>query len=151
MSKIVDVKALEVLDSRGNPTLEADVTLASGAMGRAAVPSGASTGTREALELRDGDEKRYLGKGVQKAVRNVTHHIAPELIGADVSNQVALDGLLIAPDGTIASGMVPKVEAFSYSIDSAACDGWVAVTNSNRIRQALNRDHMEYARGQKGS
>jgi enolase len=100
MSTISAITAREILDSRGNPTVEVDVFLDTGAAGRAAVPSGASTGEHEALELRDGDAKRYLGKGVQKAVRNVTHHIAPELIGADVSNQVALDGLLIALDGT---------------------------------------------------
>jgi enolase len=100
MSSISAISAREILDSRGNPTVEVDVFLDSGAAGRAAVPSGASTGEHEALELRDGDAKRYLGKGVQKAVRNVTHLIAPELVGADVSNQVALDRLLIALDGT---------------------------------------------------
>ncbi len=100
MSTITSVLAREILDSRGNPTIEVDVFLESGAAGRAAVPSGASTGEHEALELRDGDAKRYGGKGVQKAVRNVEVTIAPELEGADVANQVGIDRLLIALDGT---------------------------------------------------
>ena len=100
MSAITNIVAREILDSRGNPTLEVDVHLESGAAGRAAVPSGASTGKHEALELRDGDAKRYLGRGVLKAVRNVEVIIAPELDGADVTNQVAIDNLLVALDGT---------------------------------------------------
>lgn len=100
MSSITNISAREILDSRGNPTIEVDVFLESGAAGRAAVPSGASTGEHEALELRDGDAKRYGGKGVQKAVRNVETIIAPELEGADASNQVGIDRLLIALDGT---------------------------------------------------
>ncbi len=100
MSKINRVWAREILDSRGNPTIEAEVSTTSGAKGRAAVPSGASTGTREALELRDGDAKRYLGKGVQRAVENVRSVIAPALMGAEVSEQEALDRKLIALDGT---------------------------------------------------
>ena len=83
MSTIYDIKAREILDSRGNPTVEVDVTLAGGAMGRAAVPSGASTGQHEAIELRDGDKKRFLGKGVTKAVKNVTEKILPKLQGVD--------------------------------------------------------------------
>ena len=100
MSAITNIVAREILDSRGNPTLEVDVHLESGAAGRAAVPSGASTGKHEALELRDGDTKRYLGRGVLKAVRNVEVIIAPELDGADVTNQVAIDNRLVALDGT---------------------------------------------------
>jgi enolase len=100
MSSIEAIIAREILDSRGNPTVEVDVHLESGAAGRAAVPSGASTGEHEALELRDGDSKRYLGKGVQKAVKNVESIIAEELEGADASNQVAIDRRLIALDGT---------------------------------------------------
>jgi enolase len=100
MSTIEAILAREILDSRGNPTVEVDVHLESGAAGRAAVPSGASTGEHEALELRDGDSKRYLGKGVQKAVKNVESIIAEELEGADASNQVAIDRRLIALDGT---------------------------------------------------
>lgn len=100
MTEIVEVKAREILDSRGNPTVEADVVLACGAVGRAAVPSGASTGTREALELRDKDEKRYLGKGVTKAVENIRNIIAPHVTGMDAANQVSLDKSMIALDGT---------------------------------------------------
>jgi len=100
MSKIKQVKAREILDSRGNPTVEVDVILDSGAMGRAAVPSGASTGTREAVELRDGDKKRFLGKGVLKAVENVNKVIAPELIGKNPKKQKEIDSLMIKLDGT---------------------------------------------------
>jgi enolase len=100
MTEIIDVTAREILDSRGNPTVEVDVTTESGAVGRAAVPSGASTGKREALELRDKRSKRYAGKGVLKAVANVNEEIAPALIGFDAADQVALDRKLIALDGT---------------------------------------------------
>ncbi|OIP95304.1 MAG: phosphopyruvate hydratase [Syntrophobacteraceae bacterium CG2_30_61_12] len=100
MSEILVVEAREILDSRGNPTVETDVWLESGAFGRAAVPSGASTGTREALELRDGDEKRFLGKGVLKAVHNVNEEIAPKVIGMDGQEQAELDRFMIALDGT---------------------------------------------------
>ncbi|ABK99268.1 phosphopyruvate hydratase [Pelobacter propionicus] len=100
MSEIVDIYAREILDSRGNPTLEVDVFLESGAFGRAAVPSGASTGEREALELRDGDMARYLGKGVLKAVDNVNNEIADELIGMDADDQVAIDNKMLELDGT---------------------------------------------------
>jgi len=100
MSRIVLVTAREVLDSRGNPTVETDVVLESGAFGRAAVPSGASTGTREALELRDGDKSRYLGKGVTKAVDNVNRIIRKEVVGQEASDQALIDRLLIDLDGT---------------------------------------------------
>ena len=100
MSEIIEVQGRQILDSRGNPTLEVDVTLESGAMGRASVPSGASTGSREAVELRDGDAKVYLGKGVSKAVKNVTTKIALELIGVEVTEQVLIDRLMIEMDGT---------------------------------------------------
>lgn len=100
MSVIVDVFAREILDSRGNPTVEVEVYLEDGAMGRAAVPSGASTGAFEAVELRDGDKSRYLGKGVQKAVDNVNDIIAPELEGWDVFDQVGIDNMMKALDGT---------------------------------------------------
>lgn len=100
MSAITSIAAREILDSRGNPTVEVDVFLESGAAGRAAVPSGASTGANEALELRDGDAKRYGGKGVLKAVRNVETEIAAELEGLDASNQIEIDQRLIALDGT---------------------------------------------------
>lgn len=100
MSAIIDIKAREILDSRGNPTVEVEAELESGAFGRAAVPSGASTGAFEAIELRDGDKERYLGKGVLKAVDNVNEIIAPELIGMEAANQVEIDELLIKLDGT---------------------------------------------------
>ena len=95
MSAIVDVVAREILDSRGNPTVEADVLLESGVMGRAAVPSGASTGSREAIELRDGDKKRYGGKGVLKAVEHVNTELCEAIIGVDATEQSFVDGTLI--------------------------------------------------------
>ncbi|OBQ46331.1 phosphopyruvate hydratase [Halodesulfovibrio spirochaetisodalis] len=100
MSTIVSVWAREILDSRGNPTVEVEVSLESGHSGRAAVPSGASTGTREALELRDGDKGRYLGKGVEKAVNNVMGEIAEGIIGLDATRQVNIDNILLELDGT---------------------------------------------------
>jgi enolase len=100
VSTIVDVVAREILDSRGNPTVEADILLESGVLGRAAVPSGASTGSREAIELRDGDKGRYLGKGVLQAVENVNMEIAEALMGLDVEEQVFVDHTLIELDGT---------------------------------------------------
>ena len=100
MTAIVEVVAREILDSRGNPTVEADVLLESGVMGRAAVPSGASTGSREAIELRDGDAQRYFGKGVLKAVEHVNTEICEAIIGLDVSEQAHIDGVLIELDGT---------------------------------------------------
>jgi len=100
MTTIVDIIAREILDSRGNPTLEVEVELASGVIGRAAVPSGASTGEHEAVELRDGDKARYLGKGVLKAVENVNEKICSELLELDAADQVGIDSLLIEIDGT---------------------------------------------------
>ncbi len=100
MSEITDVYAREILDSRGNPTLEVEVFLESGAMGRAAVPSGASTGEREALELRDGDKTRYLGKGVRKAVDHVNNEIADQIIGMEATDQVGIDQRMLELDGT---------------------------------------------------
>ena len=100
MAEIVDIKAREILDSRGNPTLEADVTLASGVVGSAMVPSGASTGEREAIELRDGDKSRYGGKGVLKAVSHVNGELRDALLGMDASDQEAIDKAMIELDGT---------------------------------------------------
>ncbi len=100
MTAIIDIFAREILDSRGNPTIEVDVELECGAMGRAAVPSGASTGEHEACELRDGDKKRFLGKGVSKAVENVNDIIAPELLDIDATEQVEIDSIMISLDGT---------------------------------------------------
>ena len=100
MSPIVDIIGREILDSRGNPTVECDVLLESGVMGRAAVPSGASTGSREAIELRDGDAKRYLGKGVLKACENINTEISEAIMGLDASEQAFLDHTMIDLDGT---------------------------------------------------
>src|SRR5207248_8667464 len=100
MSAILDIQTREILDSRGNPTVEVDMILAGGAIGRAAVPSGASTGEHEAIELRDGDRKRFLGKGVTKAVENVTKKILPALRGVDLLNQLTVDRTMIELDGT---------------------------------------------------
>jgi len=100
MSDIAGIYARQILDSRGNPTIEVEVVLEDGTVARAAVPSGASTGSREAVELRDADPKKYLGKGVLKAVRNVNDKIAPELVGVEVTEQVLIDNLMIEMDGT---------------------------------------------------
>jgi enolase len=100
MTTIADIIAREILDSRGNPTVEADVTLTNGIVGRAAVPSGASTGEHEAVELRDGDSNRYLGKGVQRAIRNVEETIGPALAGMDATDQIGIDSAMIELDGT---------------------------------------------------
>ena len=124
MSTIFDVHAREILDSRGNPTVEAEVTLASGAFGRAAVPSGASTGTFEAVELRDGDKNRYLGKGVTKAVENVNEIIAPEIIGLDALDQSKIDKVLIDLDGTPNKGKLGAnaILGVSLAIAKAAAE-----------------------------
>ena len=97
---IVEIRGREIIDSRGNPTVEVDVHLEGGAVGRAAVPSGASTGEHEAVELRDGDQKRYLGKGVLTAVENVNSLIAPAILGFCATEQASIDATLIALDGT---------------------------------------------------
>src|SRR5437763_7037802 len=98
--EIVKVVGREILDSRGNPTVEADVHLADSSMGRAAVPSGASTGEHEAVELRDGDPERFLGKGTRNAVKHITEDIAPALLGLDAERQIQIDELLVELDGT---------------------------------------------------
>ena len=100
MTEILNVKAREILDSRGNPTVEVDVMLDDGSFGRAAVPSGASTGAYEACELRDTKKKRYLGKGVQQAVKNVNEVITPEVLGMDATAQEEVDAMMIELDGT---------------------------------------------------
>ena len=105
MSMIIDVYGREVLDSRGNPTVEVEVTLESGAVGRAMVPSGASTGAFEAVELRDGDKGRYLGKGVLTAVDHVNSDIADELVGFEADDQRAIDDAMIALDGSDNKGV----------------------------------------------
>jgi enolase len=119
MAKIVEVRAREILDSRGNPTVEADVMLEGGFMGRAGVPSGASTGTREAVELRDGDKSRYLGKGVLKAVANVNGEIRAAVEGMDAAEQVALDRRLIELDGTENKGRLGANAILAVSMAAA--------------------------------
>ncbi|HZP87427.1 MAG TPA: phosphopyruvate hydratase [Burkholderiales bacterium] len=124
MSAIVDVIAREILDSRGNPTIEADVVLESGVSGRAAVPSGASTGSKEAIELRDGDPKRYLGKGVTKAVDNVNTEICEAVIGLDASEQSFIDKTMIDLDGTENKGRLGAnaILAVSWAVAKAAAE-----------------------------
>ncbi len=124
MSAIIDIFAREILDSRGNPTVECDVLLESGVMGRAAVPSGASTGEKEALELRDGDSGRYLGKGVLKAVENVNNEIAQALIGIDASEQSYIDQVMIDLDGTPHKGRLGAnaMLAVSMAVARAAAE-----------------------------
>jgi len=119
MTTIIDIQAREILDSRGNPTVEADVILESGAMGRAAVPSGASTGVNEAVELRDGIKKRYLGKGVQKAVKNIETKILPELLGRDSTDQVGVDDAMLALDGTATKSKLGANAILAVSLATA--------------------------------
>ncbi|MFR9504297.1 MAG: phosphopyruvate hydratase [Rikenellaceae bacterium] len=132
MSQIVEVHAREILDSRGNPTIEVEVTTLSGVMGRAAVPSGASTGVNEALELRDGDKGRFLGKGVLKAVENVNEVIAPAVIGLDVTDQVGVDRTMLELDGTKTKS---KLGANAILGVSLAC----AVTAAKLLEMPLYR------------
>ena len=122
MIKIKDIKGREILDSRGNPTVEADVTLEDGTMGRAAVPSGASTGTREAVELRDGDKARYLGKGVQKAVANVNGVLRDEVVGIEYTDQRALDTRMIEIDGSDNKGKLGANALLAISLAAARAD-----------------------------
>jgi len=119
MSEIVDIKAREIMDSRGNPTVEADVITATGAIGRAAVPSGASTGSREALELRDGDKSRYLGKGVLTAVKNIQGEIRDTLVGTEVSAQKDIDDKMIKLDGTDNKGRLGANATLGVSMAAA--------------------------------
>ena len=119
MSGIVEIKAREILDSRGNPTVEADVTLESGAFGRAAVPSGASTGEHEALELRDGDAERYLGKGVEQAVQSIEERIGPALSGLQATEQMVIDRSMIELDGTPNKGKLGANAILAVSMANA--------------------------------
>src|SRR5437867_5012919 len=119
MSAIVDIQAREILDSRGNPTVEVDVMLDEGAAGRAAVPSGASTGEHEALELRDGDPARYGGKGVSKAVRNITAKILPALRGVEALDQLAVDRAMLELDGTETKSKLGANAILAVSLASA--------------------------------
>ena len=118
MSKIIEIKAREILDSRGNPTLEADVILANGVIGSAMVPSGASTGEREAIELRDGDKARYLGKGVLNAVNNVRTEIRDAIIGMEVNDQADIDNKMIALDGTETKARLGANAMLAVSLDA---------------------------------
>ncbi len=124
MTAIIEVVAREILDSRGNPTVEADVLVESGAMGRAAVPSGASTGSREAIELRDVDPQRYFGKGVQKAVEHVNTEICEAVLGLDVSEQAYIDKVLVELDGTENKSRLGAnaILAVSVACDKAAAE-----------------------------
>ncbi|MCC2641983.1 MAG: eno [Nitrospira sp.] len=124
MSGIANVKARQIVDSRGNPTVEVEVLLESGARGRAAVPSGASTGEKEAIELRDGDKKRWMGKGVSKAVANVAKTIAPKLLGMEALDQAAVDQAMIALDGTKTKGKLGAnaILGVSLAVAKAAAD-----------------------------
>ena len=124
MSYIIEVHARQILDSRGNPTVEVDVLTDEGAMGRAAVPSGASTGIHEAVELRDNDKKKYVGKGVMKAVKNVNDHIAKAVEGFDVSAQAAIDQMMIELDGTPNKGKLGAnaILAVSMAVAKAAAE-----------------------------
>ena len=124
MAKIVDIKGREVLDSRGNPTVEADVILEGGIVGSACAPSGASTGSREALELRDGDKSRYLGKGVLKAVEHINTEISEAVLGLDASEQAFLDKTLIDLDGTENKGRLGAnaMLAVSMAVARAAAE-----------------------------
>ena len=128
MIRISDIRGREILDSRGNPTVEADVTLADGTMARAAVPSGASTGTREAVELRDGDKSRYLGKGVTRAVANVNGAIRDALVGKDFEDQRALDARMIELDGTENKGRLGANALLAVSLAAARAEAQAAGT-----------------------
>ncbi|MGH8297249.1 MAG: phosphopyruvate hydratase, partial [Steroidobacteraceae bacterium] len=119
MTRITDIRGREILDSRGNPTVEADVILDSGVMGRALVPSGASTGTREAVELRDGDKKRYLGKGVLKAVEHVNTVLKSAVLGADARDQAGIDRKMIELDGTENKGRLGANAILAVSLATA--------------------------------
>ena len=132
---ISEIRAREIIDSRGNPTVEVDVRLSGGAIGRAAVPSGASTGMHEALELRDGDKSRYGGKGVRKAVANVHDRIAPKLRGFDAANQAALDETLIALDGTANKANLGANAMLGVSLAAAHA---VAAANGVALYRRLN-------------
>src|SRR5271167_4105348 len=136
MAKIQNIQAREILDSRGNPTVEVDVTLCCGAFGRAAVPSGASTGEHEAIELRDGDKKRFGGKGVQKAVTNVADKIAPALIGLDATDQLTVDATMLKLDGTETKSKLGANAILAVSL-----------ANAKAAAAALNQPLFKYLGG----
>ncbi|KAI1692158.1 enolase [Ditylenchus destructor] len=141
-SAIVDIVGREILDSRGNPTVECDVLLESGAMGRAAVPSGASTGAREAIELRDGDKTRYLGKGVRKAVENINTEISEAVLGLDASEQSFLDKTLIDLDGTENKGRLGANALLGVSMAAAhAAAETAGADDEHHQRRRARRQH----------
>ena len=135
-SIITDIKAREIIDSRGNPTVEADVYLECGAIGRAAVPSGASTGSREAIELRDDDKSRYLGKGVTKAVANVNGEIRQALLGHDAAHQANIDNRMIELDGTPNKARLGANALLAVSMASAKA---VAIEKGESLFRYLSR------------
>ena len=145
MSKIVDVKAREILDSRGNPTIEADVILENGERGSACAPSGASTGSREALELRDGDKSRYLGKGVTRAVGNVNSQIRELLVGRDAADQRALDQAMIDADGTENKGNLGANAILAVSLAAAKAEAQAQSKPLYEYISDLQDDDNEYS------
>jgi enolase len=150
-TKITRVHARQVIDSRGNPTVEADVTLTSGAVGRAAVPSGASTGEHEALELRDGDKSRYLGKGVLKAVANANGEIGKAVTGLDAADQHALDHKMISLDGTPTKSRLGANAILAVSMAAARAASVASLQISfplfhGLFRQSLAPAHDEYSK-----
>ena len=148
MSYISEVFARQILDSRGNPTIEVDVLTDEGALGRAAVPSGASTGIHEAVELRDGDKKKYLGKGTLKAVKNVNNTIAPALLGYDVADQTGIDQLMIELDGTPNKGKLGANALLAVSMAAAKAaaeeEELPSVEAKQKDRDALARAMEEF-------
>ena len=152
MSSIVDLIGREILDSRGNPTVECDVLLESGVMGRAAVPSGASTGSREAIELRDGDRGRYLGKGVLKAVENINTEISEAVMGLEANEQAFLDRTLIELDGTENKARLGAnaLLAVSMAVANAAAEeaGFSASAIPALLVEGDNRAGLGYATAQ---
>ncbi len=145
MSQIVDIRAREILDSRGNPTIEADVILDSGVVGRACAPSGASTGSREALELRDGDKSRYLGKGVRTAVQNVNGQIKDLLKGQNVFEQKALDDKMIALDGTENKEKLGANATLAVSLAAARAAATEKKLNCSNTSQTYVVKQLDYA------
>src|ERR671912_13567 len=154
------IQARQVLDSRGNPTVEVDVMLEDGTMGRAAVPSGASTGEHEAVELRDDDKKRWLGKGVTKAVDNVNAKIAPELIGLDPRDQEAIDRLMIDLDGTPNKAKLGKHADNNVDFQEFMIQPWgfnnfqdamrAGVEIYHALKKVLHKNKMSTAVGDEG-
>ena len=136
ITQIQEIQAREILDSRGNPTVEAEVTLADGTRGRAAVPSGASTGEHEAVELRDGDKQRYLGKGVLKAVENVNGEIADALANLDAADQRAIDQKMIELDGTENKGRLGANAILAVSMAAARASATHSACRSIAISAA---------------